>query len=98
MHDKPDPLVAVSLKFIQWAGADAAPQRFVWEVCRWPQWRSSEWTFVCWMIDGDGMWMQSFRSKQAAMAYFAQAPSIVMAASPSSDGSPIQGVQLHRAS
>lgn len=51
------------------------------------------------MIDGDGVWMRTFPSKQTAMAYFEQTPAIVMAISPqSADGSLIQGVKLRHAS
>lgn len=94
MHHDPDPLVATALKFIEWADGDALAQRFVWEVCRWPQGRSSKWTFVCWMIDGDGMWTQGFPSKHSAIAYFRQSPDVVMASSPvpgqhSAPGKPI---------
>src|SRR4051812_14564851 len=63
MHRKPNPLAAVALKFVTWANEGEVPQRFVWEVCRWPQapkGHASEWTFVCWMIDGVGMWLKPF--------------------------------------
>lgn len=99
MHKDQEPLFAVALKFVEWSEAGAAAQRFIWEVCRWPLGNSSSWKFVCWMIDGDGMWTKSFPSKRAAMNYFEQAPAVVM--SPSSQsvhGSPIQGMRIRRAS
>lgn len=98
MHQDRAPLVAVSLKFVEWAAAGAVAQRFVWEVCRWPQGDSSEWTFVCWMLDGEGMWMRSFPSKRAAMAYFAQAPAVVMVRPQSADGRLTESEPLRRAS
>ncbi len=81
MHRRPVGLVVVALKFIEWVDDGATAQRFVWEVCQWPQGRkgrASEWTFVCWMIDGDGMWMKPFSSKCAAQAYFRQPATVVM--------------------
>lgn len=99
MHAEPNPLVAELIRLIVWAEEGAAAQRFIWEVCRWPKGHAWSWAFVCWMIDGDGMWMQPFPSKQAAMARFEQAPSVVMALSSQSvDGNPIRGVKLRRAS
>src|SRR5437016_6610530 len=68
LHQDPDPLVAIALKFIEWAEGDASPRRFVWEVCRSPQDRSLKWTFACWMIDGDGIWTKRFPSKDSAMS------------------------------
>jgi len=51
------------------------------------------------MIDGDGMWSQTFPSKQAAMAYFEQAPAIVMAPSDQSVGGGVrEGVRYKAAS
>lgn len=83
MHRNRRPLVAVALKFVPWSLDGAATQRFVWEVCRWPQGprgrRQSEWTFVCWMIDSAGMWFKDFPSKRAAVDYFRRAPKEVMA-------------------
>lgn len=85
MHREPGPIIAVDLKLIEWSDGEIAPQRFVWEVCRWPQGRSSGWSFVCWMIDGTGMWMKRFPSKRAAIAYFRQSPDVVMANSIETD-------------
>lgn len=73
MHSRRRPLVAVSLKLVSWAAEGAPAQRFVWEVCRWPQSpksRRPEWTFICWMVDGVGMWLKEFPSRRAAVAYF----------------------------
>lgn len=78
MHESIGPLVAVALKFVEWSEDGVAARRFVWEVCRWPQGHGSSWTFVCWMIDGDGMWLKEFSSKRAAMTYFRQAPAVVL--------------------
>lgn len=97
MHENSAPLVAVSLKLVEWATNGGTAQRFVWEVCRWPQRRSSSWTFVCWMIDGDGMWMRSFSSKKSALNYFAQSPTIVMAHSQSTDDGGSRGQQIRGA-
>lgn len=97
MHQKPDPLGAVALKFVEWADDGAASQRFVWEVCRWPQGpkgRSSEWAFVCWMIDRDGMWMKRCSSKRAALAYFRQPPAVVMVRSEQTDAEQPEGVSV----
>ncbi len=88
MHQGSDPLVAIALKFVEWTGEDGAAQRFVWEVCRWPQGRSLSWKFVCWMVDGDGMWMKEFSSKRAAMAYFRQSPTVVLAGPAAADAAP----------
>ena len=87
MHQRRNPLVDVALKFVEWAKEGAATQRYVWEVCRWPQARSFHWMFVCWMVDDYGLWMKQFPSKRAAMAYFRQVPAAVMtrSARPSGD-------------
>ena len=85
MHQKPNRLEVLALKFVAWGSEGEAPQRFVWEVCRWPQGpkgRSSEWGFVCWMIDGVGMWMKRVSSKRAALAYLRESPAVVMARPP----------------
>lgn len=82
MHSKRRPLVAVALKFVEWAESGAASQRFVWEVCGWPSGNSSRWTFVCWMLDGIGMWTRSFSSKREALTYFRQPPATVLSRSP----------------
>ena len=97
MHKRPFSLVAVALKFVEWADDGAAAQRFVWEVCRWPQGpkgRSSDWTFVCWMIDGVGVWMKPFSSKRAALAYFRQPPAVVMVRSEQPDAEQPTGIAV----
>ena len=84
MHRGRRPLVAERLRFVEWRGAGQASQRFVWEVCRWPSGDSAQWMFVCWLLDEVGMWWKVFPSKQAALAYFRQAPDVVMARKSSS--------------
>lgn len=94
MHQRRNPLVAVALKFVEWAEEGVAAQRYVWEVCRWPQGRSVDWVFLCWMIDGRGVWMKQFPSKRAAMAYFRQAPDAVMGRADRPAGADVhEGVQ-----
>lgn len=79
MHRGRRPLVAERLRFVEWAKDGQAAQRFVWEVCRWPSGDSARWMFVCWLLDEVGMWWTVFPSKRAALAYFRQAPEVVMA-------------------
>ena len=79
MHRGRRPIVAVQLRFVTWPQTGQPSQRFVWELCKWPKGDSVDWMFVCWMIDGVGMWWKVFPSKQAALAYFRQAPEVVMA-------------------
>lgn len=79
MHKRPNPLRMHSLKFVEWPTDDQGPQRFVWEVCEWPQGKVAKWTFVCWMLDGDGMWLKEFPTKAAAEAFFQQPSDVVMA-------------------
>ena len=79
MHRGRRPLIAERLRFVEWAEGGQSTQRFVWEVCRWPSGDSARWMFVCWMIDGVGMWWKAFPSKREALAYFGQAPEVVMA-------------------
>ncbi len=76
MHQGRRPMVAVRLRFVTWGQPSL---RFVWELCKWPQGDSFEWMFVCWLLDEVGMWWKVFPSKQAALAYFRQAPEVVMA-------------------
>lgn len=85
MHQRRKPLVAVSLKYVEWAEEGGTTQRYVWEVCRWPKGqrgprgRFFDWTFICWMVDGVGMWLKTFPSKREAIGYYCQAPAVVMA-------------------
>ena len=44
--------------------------RSVVEVCKWPSCRGGDWVLVCWQIDGAGMWLQEFRTKEAALTVF----------------------------
>lgn len=46
------------------------PERFIWEVCKWPRWHGFDWVFICWKIDGTGMWMKQFSTKREAQAFF----------------------------
>lgn len=46
------------------------PARFVCEVCKWPRWRGFDWVFVCWMIDGVGMWLKKFPTRREALAFY----------------------------
>lgn len=97
MHGDPQPLVAEAVKLVEFSEEGAAPQRFLWEVCRWPEGTSSSWAFVCWMIDGDGMWTRHFASKKEAAAYFEQSPAVVLAApSQTDDEHPVVGVKVRR--
>lgn len=99
MHTEPHLLVAESVKLVEWTEEGATAQRFLWEVCLWAEGASSLWTFVCWMIDGEGMWMKHFPSKEAATAYFEQPPAVVMApASHVDDENPAVGIKVRRAS
>jgi len=78
MHGTTCKLAAVVLRYVEWSPDDAAVQRYVWEVCEWPRGDSATWTFVCWLIDGQGMWLRHFASKDEAMHYFEQSPEVVM--------------------
>lgn len=66
------------------------PARYVWEVCKWPCYGGFNWVFVCWMIDRVGMWSKRFSTKKGALAYFREAPAIVMA--PPTDSGDRRGV------
>jgi hypothetical protein len=96
MHEDVQPPVAVSLKFVEWSAEGTPAKRFVWEVCRWPRGRSVRWTFMCWMIDGDGMWTKPFPSKRSALAYFGQAPAVVLARSAQPDGEGVTEAGPHK--
>lgn len=79
MHRRPNALVAIAVKAVMWSADGATAARFVWEVCQWPQGDAAKWTFICWMLDGEGMWLKEFPSKQAAMDYYGLPPAVVMA-------------------
>jgi hypothetical protein len=78
MHGPTCKLAAVALKYVEWSPDGAAPNRLVWEVCEWPRGHSATWTFVCWLIDGQGMWLRPFASKEDALRFFEQSPDVVM--------------------
>lgn len=78
MHSTTCKLAAAALKYVEWSPDGAALHRYVWEVCEWPRGDSATWTFVCWLIDGQGMWLRQFTSKDAAVRFFEQSPGIVM--------------------
>ena len=78
MHGTTCKLVAAALKYIDWSSDGATAHRYVWEVCEWPRGDSATWTFVCWLIDGQGMWLRQFASKEDAMRFFEQPPDVVM--------------------
>lgn len=54
------------------------PARYVCEVCKWPRWRGFDWVFVCWMIDGVGMWLKKFPTRKEALAYFRSPLEVLM--------------------
>lgn len=71
MHQGRRPLIAVTLKPVTMpVTTDRPPARYLFEICRWPYAASFQWTFICWLIDGAGMWAKEFPTKQAALAYF----------------------------
>lgn len=78
MHSPTGKLTAATLKYIEWSPDGAVLKRYVWEVCKWPQGNTATWTFVCWLIDGQGMWLRPFASKEEAMSFFEQSPDVVM--------------------
>ena len=78
MHGTTCKLVAVALKYVEWSPDGAAAHRYVWEVCEWPKGNTATWTFVCWLIDGQGMWLRQFASREEALHFFEQSPDVVM--------------------
>lgn len=79
MHRKRTGLIVIKLKPLVYIDAKTGQDaRYVWEVCKWPRFGGFDWMFVCWMIDGDGMWSRKFPTKKAALAYFAEPPAVVM--------------------
>ncbi len=40
------------------------------EVCKWPSRRGGNWVLVSWQIDGVGMWLKEFATKEAASTVF----------------------------
>ena len=87
MHRHRNALRMVRLKAVTGGDSDSAtPQRFVFEVCKWPRHRRFEWMFICWMIDGVGMWSRTFPTRREALAFFSLPPHEVLH-KPSSDAS-----------
>ena len=78
MHGTTCKLAAVALKYIEWSSDGTAAHRYVCEVCEWPQGNTATWTFVCWLIDGQGMWLRQFASREDALRFFEQSPDVVM--------------------
>lgn len=78
MHGETSMLAAAALKYVEWSHDGASANRYVWEVCDWPNGKTAAWAFVCWMIDEQGMWLLRFASKEEALRYFEQSPDIVM--------------------
>ena len=98
MHGTTCKLVAVALKYIEWPPDGVAAHRYVWEVCEWPRGSTATWTFVCWLIDGQGMWLRHFASKDEAMHYFEQSPDVVMRPRDAVAGDVAEGGRQRRAS
>ena len=78
MHGTTCKLATAALKYVEWSPDGAAAHRYVWEVCEWPRGDSATWTFVCWLIDGQGMWLRQFASREEALRFFEQSPDVVM--------------------
>ena len=98
MHSTTCKLAAAALKYIEWPPDGVAAHRYVWEVCEWPRGDSATWTFVCWLIDGQGMWLRHFASKDEAMHYFEQSPDVVMRPRDAVAGDVAEGGRQRRAS
>lgn len=81
MHRRRSGLVVLRMKtMIRSEEKSSQPARFVWEVCKWPRWRGFDWVFICWMIDGVGLWLKKFSTRLEAMNFFRQPAEIVMEA------------------
>ncbi len=79
MHRHRNALHMVRLKAVTQDALDGVtPQRFVFEVCKWPRHRRFDWMFICWMIDGVGMWTRTFPTQREALAFFALPPHEVL--------------------
>lgn len=75
MHSRKQKLIAISLKAVVCPDHGTKQcARFVWEVCKWPRWHGFDWVFICWKIDGTGMWMKQFATKREALAFYWQSP------------------------
>lgn len=91
MHRKRSGMICIRTKSVVFPdGETGRPARYFWEVCKWPRFGGCDWVFVCWMIDGAGMWSKKFPTKKAALAYFAESPAVVMA--PTADSSDRLGI------
>lgn len=98
MHSPTCKLAAVALKYVEWSPDGAAAHRYVWEVCEWPQGNTATWTFVCWLIDGQGMWLRQFASREDALHFFEQSPDVVMRPRDAVAHDVAEGVRQRRAS
>jgi len=98
MHGRTCKLVATALKYVEWSADGAATHRYVWEVCDWPQGSTGSWTFVCWLIDEQGMWLRSFASKEDAVRFFEQSPDLVMRPRDTVSDDVAEGARQRRAS
>jgi len=79
MHRGQQKLTAVALKAVLGPkGETGWPERYVWEVCKWPRWPGFDWVFICWMIDGAGMWLKEFSTKREAQVFFRQTSTVVV--------------------
>lgn len=92
MHRKRTGLIMIKLKPLVFVDAQTGRDaRFVWEVCKWPRFGGFDWVFVCWMIDGVGMWSKTFPTKKAALSFFGSSPDVVM--KPAKDDPARRGVK-----
>ena len=91
MHRKRSGMICIRTKSVVFPDRKTGhPARYFWEVCKWPRFGGFDWVFVCWMIDGVGMWSKKFPTKKAALAYFAEPPAVVMA--PTADSRDHHGI------
>jgi len=71
MHRKRRGLRAVRLLVMaRRSDQKAAVERSALEVCKWPTCRGGNWVLVSWQIDGAGMWLKEFATKEAALTVF----------------------------
>ena len=79
MHRKRSGMICIRTKSVIYPdGKTGRPARYFWEVCKWPRFGGFDWVFVCWMIDGVGMWSKKFPTKKAALSFFGSSPDVVM--------------------
>ena len=68
MHRKRRGLRPVRLRaLVRKSDQMATAGRSVVELCKWPSCRGGDWVLVCWQIDGAGMWLKEFATKEAAL-------------------------------